>query len=97
MTKLEGEKTQQTPADAKGLDALEVWLRANGGYSEKMIEFLRKLQIARAFKIMGNDTAAKENYGQFLSLWKDADPDIPIYKQAKAEYSQLLHDVTKVQ
>jgi eukaryotic-like serine/threonine-protein kinase len=35
------------------------------------------------------DTAAKAAYQDFLTLWKDADPDIPILKQAKAEYAKL--------
>jgi hypothetical protein len=36
------------------------------------------------------DTAkAKAAYKDFLTLWKDADPDIPILKQAKAEYAEL--------
>jgi eukaryotic-like serine/threonine-protein kinase len=57
---------------------------------------LSKLQIARAYKLMGDDTTAKEYYEQFLSLWKDADSEIPIYRQAKAEYAQLrLLDRTK--
>ena len=34
-------------------------------------------------------TAARKSYQDFLTLWKDADPDIPIYKQAKAEYAKL--------
>jgi len=33
--------------------------------------------------------AARKSYQNFLTLWKDADPDIPIYKQAKAEYARL--------
>jgi eukaryotic-like serine/threonine-protein kinase len=39
---------------------------------------------------MADDTAkAKAEYKDFLALWKDADPDIPILKQAKAEYAKL--------
>jgi hypothetical protein len=34
-------------------------------------------------------TKAKSAYGDFLALWKNADPDIPILKQAKAEYTRL--------
>jgi eukaryotic-like serine/threonine-protein kinase len=39
---------------------------------------------------MTGDTAkARAAYGDFLTLWKDADPDIPILKQAKGEYAKL--------
>ena len=39
---------------------------------------------------MNGDTAkARKFYQDFLTLWKDADPDIPILKQAKAEYAKL--------
>lgn len=34
---------------------------------------------------------APASYKDFLTLWKDADPDIQIYKQAKAEYAKLQH------
>ena len=37
----------------------------------------------------GRQAAARKSYQDFLILWKDADPDIPIYKQAKAEYAKL--------
>lgn len=37
---------------------------------------------------MGTKSAQK-SYEDFLALWKDADPDIPIYRQAKTEYAQL--------
>jgi len=50
---------------------------------------LAHLQLGRAYA-MNNDTAkAKSAYQDFLTLWKDADPDIPILKQAKAEYAKL--------
>ena len=38
----------------------------------------------------GDKEAARRSYQDFLILWKDADPDIPIYQQAKAEYKKLL-------
>jgi hypothetical protein len=38
---------------------------------------------------MGDQRAARKSYEEFLSLWKDADSDIPIYRQAKAEYAGL--------
>jgi hypothetical protein len=39
--------------------------------------------------MMGDKVAARRSYQDFLALWRDADPDIPIYKQAKAEYAKL--------
>jgi tetratricopeptide (TPR) repeat protein len=50
---------------------------------------LSHLQLGRAQVMMGDKTAARKSYQDFLSLWKDADPDSPIYKQAKAEYAKL--------
>jgi eukaryotic-like serine/threonine-protein kinase len=50
---------------------------------------LANLQLGRAEALMGNKEAARKSYQDFLSLWKDADPEIPILKQAKAEYAKL--------
>jgi tetratricopeptide (TPR) repeat protein len=54
-----------------------------------VIGALAHLQIARAQKMMGDEVSARKWYEDFLALWKDADPDIPILKQAKAEYAKL--------
>ena len=50
---------------------------------------LAHLQLGRAYAITGNTAKAKDAYQDFLGLWKDADPDIPILQQAKAEYAKL--------
>ncbi len=50
---------------------------------------LARLQLARAQRLMGDNAASRESYEEFLNIWKDADPDLPIYRQAKAEYAQL--------
>ena len=50
---------------------------------------LAHLGLGRAYALAGDNAKAKAAYEDFLALWKDADPDIPIFKQAKAEYSQL--------
>jgi tetratricopeptide (TPR) repeat protein len=50
---------------------------------------LAHLQLGRALALSGDKTKAKKSYQDFLTLWKDADPDIPILKQAKAEYASL--------
>jgi serine/threonine protein kinase/Flp pilus assembly protein TadD len=83
----------------------EAYLRAGDGVHavtefQKMIDHrgivsnvplgaLAHLQLARAHKLAGDAAKAREAYAAFLVVWKDADPDIPILKQAKAEYAKL--------
>jgi DNA-binding winged helix-turn-helix (wHTH) protein/Tfp pilus assembly protein PilF len=50
---------------------------------------LAHLQLARAYAMQGDTAKARTKYQDFLTLWKDADPDIPILKQAKVEYAKL--------
>jgi DNA-binding winged helix-turn-helix (wHTH) protein/tetratricopeptide (TPR) repeat protein len=54
-----------------------------------LIGTLARLQLGRAYVLSGDKTRAKIAYRDFLTLWKDADPDIPIFRQAKAEYAKL--------
>jgi hypothetical protein len=54
-----------------------------------VIGALSHLQMARAQKMAGNEAAARKSYEDFLALWKDADPDLPVYQQAKAEYARI--------
>ncbi len=50
---------------------------------------LAHFQLGRAYGLAGDKTKAKSAYQDFLALWKNADPDIPILKEAKAEYAKL--------
>jgi eukaryotic-like serine/threonine-protein kinase len=50
---------------------------------------LARLQLGRAYFISGDITSAKTAYKDFFTHWSDADPDIPILKEAKAEYAKL--------
>jgi eukaryotic-like serine/threonine-protein kinase len=50
---------------------------------------LARLQLGRAYALAGDEAKARAEYQDFFALWKDADPDIPILKQAKAEYAKL--------
>jgi eukaryotic-like serine/threonine-protein kinase len=58
-----------------------VWNCVNG--------VLAHLELGRAYVLTGDKTNALAAYKDFLTLWKDADPDIPILKEAKAEYAKL--------
>ena len=50
---------------------------------------LDRLGLARAYALQGDTAKARAAYQDFLTLWKDADPDIPVLKEAKAEYAKL--------
>jgi tetratricopeptide (TPR) repeat protein len=50
---------------------------------------LAHLQLGRVFALSGEKAKAKAAYEAFLTLWEDADPDVPILKSAKREYARL--------
>ena len=50
---------------------------------------LAHLQLGRAYALAGDKTKARAAYQDFLTLWKDADSDIPVLKEAKAEFAKL--------
>jgi eukaryotic-like serine/threonine-protein kinase len=50
---------------------------------------LAKLGLGRAYALTGETAKAKNAYQDFFALWKDADPEVPILKEAKAEYAKL--------
>ncbi len=54
-----------------------------------MAHALARLQLGRARVLTGENAGARAAYQDFFALWKDADPDIPILQQAKAEYAKL--------
>ncbi|MGB7726523.1 MAG: winged helix-turn-helix domain-containing protein [Candidatus Acidiferrum sp.] len=51
---------------------------------------LAQLGLARAYAAEGDQEKTRKAYNEFFTTWKDADPDIPILRQAKAEYAKLL-------
>jgi eukaryotic-like serine/threonine-protein kinase len=50
---------------------------------------MAKLGLGRAFTLTGDPARARTAYQDFFTMWKDADPDIPFLKQARAEYAKL--------
>ena len=50
---------------------------------------LAHLQLGRVFMLSGDKIKAKAAYEAFLAAWREADPDVPILKSAKAEYARL--------
>jgi len=51
--------------------------------------FMAQLGLGRAHALAGNNAEARTAYQDFFGLWKDADPDIPLLAEAKAEYAKL--------
>jgi eukaryotic-like serine/threonine-protein kinase len=56
-------------------------------YSDRLL--LAQLGLARSYVLTRETAKARTAYQDFFALWKDADPDIPVLKQAKAEYAKL--------
>ena len=50
---------------------------------------LAKVGLARAYVMAGDKARARVAYQDFLAVWKDADPDVPLLRQVKAEYAKL--------
>jgi predicted Zn-dependent protease len=83
----------------------EAYLMLNDGYAaatefQKFIDHrgvvanfpwgaMARLGLARAYAIQGDTAKTKAAYQEFLTLWKDADPDIPVLIEAKSEYAKL--------
>jgi len=61
----------------------------SGIVGNEPIGALAHLGLGRAFVLSNNSVKAKTVYQDFFALWKDADPDVPILKEAKAEYAKL--------
>jgi hypothetical protein len=55
------------------------------------MEAVARLQLARALAVAGDTAKAKSSYEDLLELWKNADPDISMLVQARAEYARLPH------
>jgi len=89
------------PAHMRGL----VWLHAGDGNRaadefQRIVDHrgvaptsplypLAYLQLARAYALSGDFAHAQDAYESFLGLWKDADPDVPILREARAEYARV--------
>ena len=76
----------------RGYEATEEFqkiLDHSGVVSNEPIGALAHVQLGGAYALQGDTTKARTSYEDFLALWKDADPDIPVLKQAKTEYAKL--------
>jgi tetratricopeptide (TPR) repeat protein len=77
---------------AEAVAGFQKILDHRGSFATSPLYPLAYVGLARARALAGDTAASRKAYEQFFSIWKDADADIPIYQQAKAEYAktQLL-------
>jgi eukaryotic-like serine/threonine-protein kinase len=86
---LRGQAYRQAHDGAAAAAEFQKIINQKGFMANSVIGSLAHLQIARAYQTAGETAKAEAAYQDFLTLWKDAGPDIPILKQAKAEYAKL--------
>jgi hypothetical protein len=54
-----------------------------------LLTVVAQLELGRVYQKQGDTAKARIAYQNFLAAWKDADPDLPLLLQAKAEYAKL--------
>jgi tetratricopeptide (TPR) repeat protein len=79
--------TAQKPAEAAG--EFQKIISRRGLVMEDTVDALARLQLARALAASGDLPRARASYEDFLTLWKQADTDVPLLKQAQAEAAKL--------
>jgi len=79
----------QTRQGSSGAAEFRKVLAQQGVVMNGWVGSLSRVQFARALALSGDTGNARAAYEDFFKLWKDADPDIPILKQAKDEYAKL--------
>jgi DNA-binding SARP family transcriptional activator len=69
----------------------QVWkiISRRGLVMEDPIDAIARLQLARALAASGDTAGARAAYQDFFTLWKQADTDVPLLKQARAEAAKL--------
>ena len=78
--------------DRQGKEAaaeFQAMLDQRGGHPFNPAYPLAALGLARARALEGDIPGARTAYQNFLSMWKDADPDLPVFLAAKSEYAKL--------
>ena len=86
---LRGEAYLVAHSGAKAVVEFQKILSHRGIVLNEPIGALAHLGLGRAYVLAGDNANASAAYKNFLSLWKDADSDIPVFTQAKAEFSKL--------
>jgi hypothetical protein len=86
---LRGEANLAAKQGAAAVTEFQKILDHSGVVGNEPIGTLAHLGLARAYALVGDSAKSKITYLEFLALWKNADPDIPVLKEAKVEYAKL--------
>ena len=86
---LRGEAYLAAQSSAQAAAEFQKILAHRGIVLNEPIGALAHLELGRAYALSGDKQKARDAYREFLSLWKDADSDIPVFQQAKSELSKL--------
>jgi len=86
---LRAEAYMRSKDGAKAAAEYQKILAHRGTNPEDVTYNLSHLGLGRALALQGNTAGAKAAYQDFFAAWKDADPDVPVLKLAKAEYDKL--------
>jgi eukaryotic-like serine/threonine-protein kinase len=86
---LRGESYLAAKDGSAAITEFQKILDHSGVVGNEPIGPLAHLGLGRAYALSGDSAKAKTAYQDFFALWKNADPDVPILKEAKAEYAKL--------
>lgn len=84
-----GEAYLAAQSGAKAVEEFQKVVSHRGIVLNEPIGTLAHLGLGRGYALAGDKVSARAAYKTFLSLWKDADPDIPVLKQAKSEFAKV--------
>lgn len=82
--------------NAKAVAEFEKLLDLRGWPDWELFAPLAQLGLARAYAMQGDRDESRKGYDDFFTTWKDADPNIPILRQAKAEDKKLTATTSTV-
>jgi eukaryotic-like serine/threonine-protein kinase len=88
-TYLRGEAYLMARQGGEAAQEFQKMVDRRGAVTNCPLGALARLGLARALALSGDVVKSRTAYEDFLSLWKDADADLPIFIQAKAEYAKI--------
>ena len=86
---LRGQAYLKTGSGPEAAAQFQRMMECKGSGVNDLWQALAHVYLGRSWALAGDKAKARRAYQDFLALWKDADPDIPILKEAKAEYAKL--------